>query len=173
MAELDFMNAPYVPFTFPTITVQQNAKRALVDLSTSEIDRIWAAYLVATTQKGFPPYAREAGGKNLPLIQELEKATSLRREKIVGWLNATEQTVNQGWTWYWIDPAGAQHADKAVIKDVFGKAGDAVSNFLAPSAEPLTNLVKWTAVAVAGGAVIYGLWTLAPLLGLGKKKRKG
>lgn len=178
---MEAMGLPYVPFTFPTITVQQNAKRGGVNLSTSEVDRIWAAYKVATLNEGIAPFAHDAGGRNLPIIQYLEKATSLSRMKIVAWLNATEQTVNQGWGFRWIDPKAAAEAEKGSIslnpietlKTVTKGAGEAVSNFLKPSAEPLTNLIKWTAVAAASGAVIYGLWTLAPVLGLRKRKKKG
>lgn len=171
---LEEMGLPYVPFTFPTVTVQQIAERGGVKMSNAEVERIWNAYLVAEVEGGHPPFSHDMGGAKLaPLLQALEAATSLPRLKIVAWLNALEEATKAGWYTYYIDPAGSVAGDKTGIGQVTGAIGTAVGNFLKPSAEPITNLVKWTAILAASGAAVYGLWHLAPFLGLRKKKRKG
>lgn len=173
------MGLPYVPLTFPTITVQTNAKASGVVLSIAEVDRMWEAYKDATVNKGVKPYGDPQGGGNLAILQAVETATDLPRLKVAAWLNALYKAVNeQGWGWLWLDPAGAAKAGSPIInpagaiKQVATDAGEAIKNFVAPVADPLTNLLKWGAILVVGGAVIYGVYEGHKFF-KGRKGRKG
>jgi hypothetical protein len=135
---------------------------------------MWVAYKDGTVNNGLAPFSHEAGGKNLGIIQFMEKATNLDRMKIVSFLNALEQTVNQGWGFGWIDPVAGGKASGPLdaVKSVTDKAGAIVGDFLKPSTEPVTNLIKWLAVLTVGGAAIYGVYTATKFF-KGKKGRKG
>ncbi len=145
------MGLPYVPLTFPTVTVRNNAKNAMVDLTNSEVDRLWAAYKVATLERGIRPYTSEAGGGNLAIIQALETATDYTRLKVVAFLNGLEKAVKtQGFGWVWLDPALASQTDPvggalvdpvAAFKRTMGDIGEALSKFLTPVADPVTNVL--------------------------------
>lgn len=181
--ERETMGTPYVPFTFPTITVQNNMERSAVKISTAEVDRMWEAYRDATINGGLMPYNSESGGVNLPIIQAMEKSTGYARLKIAAWLNALEKAVKeQGHGWRWLDPAGAAQAAKdqisplnplESIKTVTKSIGESAANLIRPSAEPVTNLVKWAAIAVVAGAVIYGGYQVSQIMKGRKRLRRG
>lgn len=167
------MGFPYVPFTFPTITVQNNAKQSLVDLTTAEVDRIWVSYKKAMVDNKMTPYNAANAGKNGPLIQFLISDTGFTPMKIVGWLNALQKAVDQGWGPVWLDPAAYAETNILVnptttIKSALANAGEDVKAFLTPAAEPVTNLIKYAAVAVVAGAVVYGIYQWNK----GRKRRK-
>ncbi len=174
------MGLPYVPLTFPTITVQENAKAAQVNMSVAEVDRLWSVYKDAVMNKGYKAYNPADASTFLPLLQYLETTTDMTRLKVVAWLNGLYKAVNeQGWGWMWLDPKGA--ADTSVnplidpigaVKKVAGDAGQAVSNFLTPVADPITNILKWGAVLVVGGAVIYAIYEGNKYF-KSRKRRKG
>lgn len=172
------MGLPYVPLTFPTVTVRNNMAQTQVSASTAEVDRLWEAYKRATVVDGISPYNKD-GGSNLAIIQALETATDYQRLKVVAWLNALDKAVKeQGFGWLWLDPAGAKEAGSPLIdpvgalKRTLGDAGQAVGNFLTPVADPVTNVLKWSAVLVGGAAVIYGIYHGTKLFN-GRKRRKG
>lgn len=141
------MAAAYIPFTFPTIRVQNLAGEAGVILSRAEIDRMWEAYYEATVKDGLPPFHDPRLGGNTPILKAVQAKTGLSITKAAAFLNATYRAVNEFNEGYrWIDPARSDKAEGSVA-DVLGGAVDKV-----------TGLVKWGAIAVVGGAVIYGLY---------------
>lgn len=173
------MGAAYVPLTFPTITVQQNAQAAGVALSIAEVDRLWVAYQTAMTSGGLKPYNPADHATFLPLLQALETATDFTRLKVVAWLNGLYKAVNeQGWGWMWLDPKAAAATGNpfvdplGALKQWTGDLGTAAGNFLTPVADPVTNLLKWGAILVVGGAVIYGVYEGQKYF-KNKKRKKG
>ncbi len=177
-AKSEAMGLPYVPLTFPTITVQENAKTAGVALSVAEVDKLWDVYKDAVMNRGYKAY-NPATHDFLPLLQYLETTTDFTRLKVVAWLNALYTAVNdQGWGYMWLDPKAAAATTNPIIdpigavKKIAGDAGTAVSNFLTPVADPLTNLLKWGAILVVGGAVIYATYEGHKYF-KSRKRRKG
>ncbi len=175
------LNLPYVPLTFPTVTVRNNMDATGVKATSAEVDRLWAIYKTATVEKGIKPF-NPTGHDNLPIIQALETGSDYTRIKVVAWLNGLYKAVSeQGFGWMWLDPAGAAASDPvgsvlvdpiASIKRLAGDSGQALANFVAPVADPLTNALKWAAVLVVGGAAIYGLYEGTKFF-KGRKGRKG
>lgn len=176
------MGLAYMPFTFPTVTVQNNMERSGVDVSKQEVDRIWEAYRIATMQDGLMPYNKDLGGANLPIIQALEAKTGYARGTIAAWLNGLEKAVKeQGMGWRYLDPAGAAQAEKETVsltnpleslKTITKSVGESAANLIKPSAEPVTNILKWTAIAVVAGAVIYGGYQVSQIMKARKRGRK-
>ena len=180
MRQQSFMGLPYVPFTFPTVTVQTNAKNGGVDLSVSEVDELWGAYQNSQLKDGLKPFSHDMPGSDLvPLLDNLTAATSLSKMKVVAWLNATEQAVKQGFSAEYINPASAAKAEQGAIslnpietvKTLASDAGTAIGNFIKPVADPVTNLVKWGAILVVGGAVVYGIYNFRKFQKLRKKRK--
>ncbi len=173
------MGLPYVPLTFPTITVQENAGTAGVTLSIAEVDKLWDIYKDAVLNKGYAAY-NPAAKDFVPLLNYLVATSDFTKLKVVGWLNALYTAVNdQGWGYMWLDPKAAAATTNPIvdpigaIKKVAGDAGTAVSNFLTPVADPLTNLIKWGAILVVGGATIYAIYEGHKYFKGRKKRRKG
>jgi len=163
---------------FPSETVRTNMEAAGVVVSASQVDNLWAAYQAATVDQGLAPYSKAGGGKvAAPLLESMEKTTGYNRTILAAFLNALEMAVNvQGWEWKWLDPkraiaAGQPMTAGASIKQALGAAGDSAKAFLAPTLDPVTNLVKYAAVALVAGAVIYGVYHGSKFLKA--KRRKG
>jgi hypothetical protein len=171
------MGLAYVPLTFPTVTVRTNMAPVLA--SNSEVDRLWSAYKEATVTDKIPPYNSDLGGANIaPLLRALETKTGYTRMKIAAWLNALQKAVReQSWGWRWLDPAGAMAAEKDAyslnpvesLKKAAKDLGQAAGDLVKPSLDPVTNLVKYGALLVVGGAVIYGIYHGTKIF---KKRRK-
>jgi hypothetical protein len=183
MSTRQSMGFPFVPGTFPTIGVYGFMKRAGIDTSWGEVDRLWDAYYLATVVEGIPPFNHDAGGKNAAaLIDYMTTKTQIPRNTVAGWLNALSDEVAANGREYYLDPVTSKKASEAgnvsishpldAITNVAKSAGEAVGGFLKPTAEPLTNMIKWAAVLVVGGAVIYGVYHGSKLL-KAKRKRKG
>lgn len=178
---LESMGIPLVPLTFPTLTVQTYMKQSGVTASTSEIDRMWEAYKEATVKDGVTPYSPDkSGGQNLPIIVALENKTGYARARVVAYLNAVVRAVQGGWGWRWLDPKAATNtlqetiqAPLNTVKQVLTGVGEAAGGFLKPVADPVTNLVKWAAVGLVGGAIIYGLYQASIVVKARKRMRKG
>ena len=90
-------------------------------------------------------------------------------------MNALERAVKeQGWDWKWIDPRAAKQAGQSMtagesVATGMKAVGQNVANLLKPTLDPVTNLVKYAAIAVVGGAVIYGIYHGTKIFG--KKRR--
>lgn len=150
---------------FPAETVRNNMAQAAVKVSTAEVERLWLAYQKATIEQGLKPYSKEGGGAvAAPLIQSMEKETGYNRTLIAGFLNALERAVkSQGWDWKWLDPAAAREAGLPMtagesISQAVKKTGQAAGDFLKPTLDPVTNLVKYASIALVAGAVVYGIY---------------
>lgn len=170
----DIMGAAYIPFTFPTVTVQVTARKNGYDLSHSEIDQLWPIYRAGQLERGLRPF--RIGGdaaNNAAVIRDLQEYSAMDRLKVIGWLLATAETVNQGWSSQWIDPAnytGGYVAEvaKQVIEEVGGvakTATTAVAEAAKPVIAPVTELAKWAAILAAGGAVVYLIFNYKTLFG--------
>lgn len=186
--ELDeFMGFPGVPFTFPTLTVQSGMQSWGVNLSTSDVDKIWDIYKAANLAGTIPAY-REVNGSsiNLPIVNYLVNASGFPLLTIAAWLKSTE-SASYTWGDYWIDPLGTQKAQvgsyslnpvedlKTLANDIGSvatTATTAIANTAAPILDPVTNLVKWAAIFVVGGAVVYGLYKGTNIF-KARKRRKG
>ncbi len=172
--------AAYVPLTFPTITVQNNAEISGVPLSIAEVDRLWTAYQAGLmSDPNLKPYDPADPATFLPLFHVLETATDLTRLKVVAWLNGLYKAVNdQGYGFMWLDPRAASASGNPLVdplgalKAWAGDLGTATGNFLKPAADPVTNLLKWGAILVVGGAVIYGIYEGKKYF-KSRKRRKG
>lgn len=162
----DAMGAAYIPFTFPTVTVRNNMAIAGVLASNAEVDRMWEAYYSATVEDGLAPFRDPKLGGNTPILLAVEKKTGFERLKVAAWLNAVYKAVNeQNMGWRWLDPKASDHAEQGAIKTVTDTlttaargVGEAAGALLKPSLDPVTNLVKYTAIAVAAGALVYGVY---------------
>jgi len=161
------MGAAYVPFTFPTITVQVTARRMGYTLTNAEIDRLWAIYKAGQLERGLKPFAIAGDSENNSrVIQDMMRESSLPRVTVAGWLLATAETVNQGWSSQWIDPANYTGGYVTeIIKDAVTEAGGvlkatttAVGDAAKPLIDPVTGLVKWAAILAVAGAGIYLLY---------------
>lgn len=164
---------------FPSETVRTNMEAAGVVVSASQVDNLWAAYQTATVDQGLTPYSHAGGGKvSGPLLESMEKTTGLSRTILAAFLNGLEMAVTvQGWEWKWLDPkraiaAGQPMTAGASIKQALGNAGDSAKAFLAPTLDPVTNLVKYAAVALVAGAVIYGVYHGSKFF-KAKRRKKG
>jgi hypothetical protein len=88
--------------------------------------------------------------------------------KVAAFLNGLLKAVNeQGAAGKYLDPMGYQNSIEGEysplnpiesLKTAAADIGQAAGNLLKPVADPVTNLVKYAAVALVAGAVIYGLY---------------
>lgn len=179
----EFMGAAYIPGTFPTVGVSSFMQRAGVKVSNATVDQLWDAYYLAMTEEKLAPYAKDApGAVKAAILNSLTKRTSLPKNTVAAWLNALADEVAANGRAYYLDPAGAEAAAVGqvdplnhpleTVKTVFKAAGEAAGAALKPVADPLTNIVKYTAMALVAGAVIYGLWEFTPIFKAAKRSRK-
>jgi hypothetical protein len=173
--EMDSMRGFEMFASFPTETVRANMATALIVVSSAEVDRLWEAYK-KSVQGGLAPYAKGGGGAVVtPLLRAMERETGYHRASIVAFLNALEKAVHeQGWDWRWLDPRAAKEAGLALtpgesISHAAQTTGQSVGGFLKPGLDPVTNIVKYTAVALVAGAVIYGIYHGTKIWRKGKK----
>lgn len=162
---------------FPSESVRTNMESGGVKASRAEVERLWTAYQKGAIEAGIPPYSKGAGGANAAAwLQFLERETGYPRMTIAAWLNGLEKAVKeQGWDWKWLDPAAAREAGVPIsagesVSQAVQKSGQAIGDFLKPGLDPVTNLVKYAALAMAAGAVIYGVYHGSRLL---KSRRRG
>lgn len=163
---------------FPSETVRNNMAQAQVSASRAEVERLWTAYQRATVEQGLAPYSKDGGGAvAAPLLQSMEKDTGYSRMLVAGFLNALERAVKeQGWDWKWLDPGAARREGLPMtagesISQAMKKTGQAAGDFLKPTLDPVTNLVKYAAVALVAGAVVYGIYHGTKIFK--SKRRKG
>lgn len=151
---------------FPTETVKNNMAASGVPSSDGEVERLWTAYQKGSAQ-GIPAYAHKltGGGSNAAAwLTFLEKETGYPRLTIAAYLNGVEKAVKeQGWDWRWLDPAAARAAGEPLtagesVSNALSKTGTAIAGYLKPTLDPVTNLVKYSAIALVAGAVIYGIF---------------
>lgn len=177
------MGAAYIPGTFPTVGVASRMQLAQVRTSFAEVDRLYDAYVMAL-ESGLAPMAKGAKGTVTgPLLTAMSAQTSLPKNTVAAWLNALVQEVEENGRGYYLDPVSA---DKAAvgkfdpvnhpiesIKTVASGVGQAAGGLLKPVADPVTNLVKYAAIALVAGASIYAIYTFTPLFKSGKRRKKG
>jgi hypothetical protein len=177
------MGIPYVPFTFPTVTVRNNMAASQVAASNAEVDMLWNAYREGM-KSGLAPYGGPAvGGKaNADILNFIANKTNLGKLKAAAFLNGLHKAVtSQGAALQYLDPEGYKKSIEGTyslnpiesIKTLAKDAGEAAGGFLKPVADPITNLVKYAAVLVVGGAVIYGLYHGTKIFKARTRKRKG
>jgi ABC-type phosphate/phosphonate transport system substrate-binding protein len=177
--EMDGMSGEGFLFAiFPVETVRVNMAAGGVKASASEVERLWTAYQKATMAEGLAPYSKAGGGAvAAPLLQSMEKETGYPRMTVAAFLNGLEKAVReQGWDWKWLDPAAAREAGQPLsagesISKAIKSTGQTAADFLRPTLDPVTNLVKYAAVGLVAGAVIYGLYHGSKLWK--SKRRKG
>lgn len=164
---------------FPTETVRANMAATGVKASDSEVERLWTAYQKALIVDGVHPYSKAAGGVvAAPLIQSMEKESGYSRSLIAGFLNGLEKAVKeQGWDWKWLDPRAAREAGQTLsigegVSKALKMTGQGLADFARPTLDPVTNLVKYAAIALVAGAVIYGVYHGSQFF-KAAKRRKG
>jgi hypothetical protein len=180
---LESMGLAYIPWTFPTITVKNNMAAGAVNVSNNEVNMLWDAYFLGTTEKKLAPFGgSEVGGKgNADILNFIANQTNLGKMKAAAFLNALFKAVTtQGADKQYLDPAGkiAAQADhyslnpveslKTGLKDL----GTGIGGFLKPVADPITNTVKYVAVGLVAAALIYGIYHGAKLIKLKKKQSR-
>jgi len=163
------MGIPYVPFTFPTVTVRNNMAASGVNASNAEVDMFWNAYKDGTMKNGLAPYggSLQGGKANADILNFISNQTNLGKSKAAAFLNGLYKAVTeQGMAVKYLDPAGYQKSVEGTyslnpvesLKTAAKDIGQAAGNLLKPVADPVTNLVKYAAVALVAGAVIYGVY---------------
>jgi len=178
------MGLPYVPFTFPTVTVANNMKASGVSASFGEVDTLWNAYFTATTKDGLAPYGgpERGGAANAAILNKLATDTNIGKSKVAAFLNGLYKAVTeQGQAAMYLDPATYQKSAEGSyslnpvesIKTAAKDIGQAAGNLLKPVADPITNLVKYAAVALVAGALIYGVYQGTKIMKARKKSRRG
>lgn len=176
------MGIPYVPFTFPTVTVRNNMSLGGVSASNAEVDRMWDAYYQATAKDGLAPYggSGRGGAANAALLNYVAEATNISKGKVAAFLNGLYKAVNeQGAARKYLDPLGYQKSVEGEyslnpiesFKTAAADVGQAAGNLLRPVADPVTNLVKYAAVALVAGAVIYGVYHGTKIIKAGRRRR--
>ncbi len=167
--------------TFPTETVKANMSLGGVKASDAEIERLWTAYQKGSIEKHFPAFThKQVGGGSVaaPWVSYLEAETGYPRMTIAAYLNGVEKAVKeQGWDWRWLDPAAARDAGLPLtvgesVSGALKGAGESVGNFLKPTLDPVTNLVKYASIALVAGAVIYGVYHGTKVFKVFKAKRR-
>lgn len=177
------MNAPYIPFTFPTVTVANNMEGAGVPVSYAEVDLLWNAYFNATTKDGLSPYGGpgRGGAANAAILNNIASATNLGKMKAAAFLNALFKAVTeQGQAAKYLDPAGYAKSAQGEytldpiesLKTAASDIGQAAGNLLKPVADPVTNLVKYAAVGLVAAAVIYGVWNGTKIYKAAKRRNR-
>lgn len=163
---------------FPTETVKANMAATGVKASDSEVERLWTAYQKALMVDGLKPYAKASGGAvAAPLIQSMERESGYSRSLIAGFLNALEKAVKeQGWDWKWLDPRAAKEAGQPLsagesVSKALKATGQGIADFAKPTLDPVTNLVKYAAIALVAGAVIYGVYHGSKLFKVAKRRK--
>jgi len=180
----DSMGLAYIPFTFPTAGVANQMDKSGVKTRFAEVDLLWQSYYQATTEKGFSPFGGAKGDpkKNTLILNYLAQDTNLGKMKAAAFLNALFEI---GDTQYLSpmakvkDQAGHYSSNpiesaKTLLSDI----GLGAKNLITPVADPVVNILKYSAIALVAGAVVYGLWTFGPeikkAIGIKKtRKRKG
>ena len=160
---------------FPSETVRENMRSGSVAASIAEVERLWTAYQ-KSQDAGLAPYSKAGGGSvSAPLLKFMSAETGYPVMTVAAFLNALERAVKeQGWDWKWIDPRAAKQAGQSMtagesVATGMKAVGQNVANLLKPTLDPVTNLVKYAAIAVVGGAVIYGIYHGTKIFG--KKRR--
>jgi len=152
---------------FPVESVKNNMLASGVKASDAEVERLWSAYQKGSIEKGIPAYTHKlsGGGSNAAAwLSFLEGETGYPRLTIAAYLNAVEKAVKeQGWDWKWLDPAAARAAGEPLtagesVSQALSKTGTAIGGFLKPTLDPVTNLVKYAALALVAGAVVYAVY---------------
>jgi hypothetical protein len=147
---MEVMGFPFIPGTFPTVGVTNFMQRAGVKTSWAEVGRLWDAYYIATVKEGLQAFNSAAGGKNAaPLLNSMNKQTGIPKNTIAAWLNALEDEVAAN---------GPINHPLESIKTVAKSVGQSAKELITPVADPITNIIKYSALLVVGGAVIYGIY---------------
>lgn len=149
---------------FPAETVRTNMAVGAVMVSDAEVERLWTAYQKAL-DAGAAPYAKASGGPiAAPLLKAMGAETGYPRLTVIAFLNGLEKAVKeQGWDWRWLDPRSAKEAGLPLtagesVKKAVATAGQTAGALVKPTLDPVTNVMKYTAIALVAGAVIYGIY---------------
>lgn len=174
---------PFIPGTFPTVGVAARMKVNGVDLGWGMVDALYDAYYLALKDEGLAPYAPGSGKVSAPLLASMSKRTSQPKGVVAAWLNALYQEVQQNGRSYFLDPVTADTAAAgqvdpvnhplSTLETLTKSAGNAAANLVKPSADALTNVIKYTALGLAAAALIYGVYQGHQFLKTRKRRKKG
>lgn len=180
----EFMGAAYIPGTFPTVGVYARMTQAAVKTSWSEVDRLWDAYYLALSQEKLAPYGKAASGAvKAKLINSLAARTSVSKNNVAAWLNALADEVEANGREYYLDPVTADAAAVGkvdpvnhpleTLKTLTKATGDAAGNLLKPSADAVTNVIKYAAIGLVSAALIYGIYQGVTVYKATRKRKRG
>jgi len=156
------MSEGFLFSVFPTETVQANMQTGGVKVSASEVDRLWTSYQKAM-DSGLKPYAKGMPDLYL-LLNFMVSDTGYAKMTVAAFLNALETAVKvQGWDWKWLDPKSAKEAGQSLsigesVQGALKATGEGAKSLLAPTLDPVANVVKYASIAAVAAAVIYGLY---------------
>lgn len=180
------MGFAYVPFTFPTAGVAGRMAQAGVTVGFGVVDSLYDAYYLALQDEGLKAYAYAPGAankNNTALLNSLAKRTGQPKGVVSAWLNALYAEVADNGRNYYLDPVTADAAAAgqfdpinhplSTLEVVTKSVGQAAANTLKPSADALTNVIKYTALAVAAGALVYGMYTGMKIYKARKRGKRG
>lgn len=176
------MGAAFIPGTFPTVGVAARMSVAKVDVGWGIVDQIYDAYYLALKEDNLPPFTPGMAEKSA-LINAMAKRTSQPKSTIVAWLNALYEEVRENGRDYFLSPVAADAAAVGkfdplnhplmTLENVAGSVGRAAGNALKPSADALTNVIKYTALGLTAAALIYGVYQGHQFLKSRKRRKKG
>jgi hypothetical protein len=180
----EFMGAAYIPGTFPTVGVYARMTQAGVKTSWAEVDRLWDAYYLALSEEKIPPYGKAASGAvKAKLLNSMAARTSLSKNTVAAWLNALVDEVNDNGRDYYLDPVTADAAAVGkfdpvnhpleTLKTLTKATGEAAGSLLKPSADALTNVIKYAAIGLVSAALIYGVYQGVTIYKATKKRKRG
>lgn len=155
----------------PAAKIARYMREGGVEATPEEVSRLWELYRQGVVEKGFAPYIKETGAAKWGDVFNWIVAAGIPKAKVAAFLNALERSaLKDGDGFEWVDPVGAASAQKAdtekkvatagsvlaPVKAVTGSIGEAAGALLAPTLDPVTNLVKYAALTavVAGGAYL-------------------
>lgn len=179
------MGLAFVPFTFPTAGVAVRMEKALgQNVGYGIVDNLWDAYYLATTEEKLPAFNPKAGGKNAAaLLNSMSKRTSIPKGMVSAWLNALYEEVQENGRDYYLDPATAEAASAgqvdpinhplSTLETLTKSVGTSAANLVKPSADALTNIVKYSALAIVAGALVYGVYQGSKIFKARKRRKKG
>lgn len=178
------MGMAYVPFTFPTVGVAGLMAKSNTVTTYAEVDMLWNAYYNAQMTGKFKPFNLSGGGQAAyqSLIDDMQGQTSSSPDTIAAWLVALAvHAETHPEDAYYLNPKASVDSSAQgnvdwthpldALKSVTKSVGEAAANLTKPTLDPVTNLVKYAAIAVVGAAVIYGVYQGTKIYKSRKRRR--
>lgn len=180
------MGMAYVPFTFPTVGVAElMSKGDGISTTYAEVDMLWNAYYNAQMTGNYKPFNLNGGGQAAyqSLVDEMQRQTGSSPDNIAAWLvGLAVHAQTHPEDSYYLNPKASVDSSAQgnvdwthpldALKSVTKSVGEAAANLAKPTLDPVTNLVKYAAIAVVGVAVIYGVYQGVSIYKAGKRRRK-